>query len=76
MTLPSFADRIAPVPTTHNKTTFFIVSFISLASNLSLAIYQFNKIRKNKLNPIKDEIYADTKVYKCVIKENINKEGF
>ncbi|MBL4937432.1 hypothetical protein JK636_17055 [Clostridium sp. YIM B02515] len=71
MTVPSFADRIAPVPTTHNKTAFFIVSFISLAANLSLAIYQFNKIRKNKLNPMKDEIYASTKVYKDVIKENI-----
>lgn len=71
MTVPSFADRIAPVPTTHNKIAFFIVSFISLVANLSLAIYQFNKIRKNKLDPMKDEIYADTKVYKDVVNENI-----
>jgi hypothetical protein len=70
MTVPSFADRIAPVPTTHNATAFFIVSLIALIANVALAAYQFNKIRKNKLNPFKDEIFKDTKVYKQVVKEN------
>lgn len=70
MTVPQFADRIAPVHTTHNKTAFFVVSLISLVANASLAIYQFNKIRKNKLNPLKDEIYKDTTAYKKLILEN------
>ena len=71
MTVPQFADVLAPIPTTHNPTAFFVVSFIALASNVALAAYQFNKIRKNKLNPVKDELYADTKAYRSVLDENI-----
>jgi hypothetical protein len=70
MTIPSFADRIAPVPTTHNPRAFFAVSFAALASNLALAIYQFAKIRKHALNAVKDEVYADSKAYKRVVAEN------
>lgn len=70
MTIPYFADVTAPVPTTHNPTAFFVVSFIALVANLALVVYQFNKIRKNKLNPLKDEIYTDTKAYERVMVEN------
>ena len=70
MTFPSFADRIAPVSTTHNPTMFFIVSFLSLTFNLGLAIYQFRKIKKNKLNPLKDELYKDTKAYQSFVSED------
>lgn len=70
MTVPQFADRIAPVATTHNKSAFFVVSLISLIANAALAIYQFNKIRKNRLNPIKDEIYTATNAYRNVVLEN------
>jgi len=70
MTIPSFADRIAPVHTTHNATAFFVVSLVSLLANVALVVYQFIKIRKNKLNALKDEIYADTKAYKRVVEEN------
>jgi len=71
MTVPAFADRIAPVATTHNPVAFFVLSLVSLIANLALVVYQFNKIYKNKLNPLKDEIYVETKVYKQVIGENI-----
>ncbi len=70
MTVPAFADRLAPVPTTHNPKAFFIVSFLALAANIALVVYQFNRIRKNRLNPLKDEIYQDTKAYKQIIEEN------
>lgn len=70
MTVPSFADRIAPVFTTHNPTAFFVVSLVSLLANLAAVIYQFRIIIKNKLNPFKDEIYTNTKAYKTVISEN------
>ena len=71
MTFPTFADRIAPVPTTHNPVAFFIVSFVALAFNLGVAIYQFRLIKKNHLNPLKEEIYKDTKAYQEVIEENV-----
>ncbi len=66
MTVPQFADRLAPVPTTHNPTAFFVVSFISLAANLAAVIYQFVVIRRKKLNPLKDELYTDKKFYQKV----------
>ncbi len=71
MTIPSFADKIAPVATTHNPVAFFVVSLISLLANVSLVVYQFIIIRKNKLNAFKDEIYKDTKAYKRVVEENV-----
>jgi len=70
MTVPSFADRLAPVPTTHNKTTFFVVSFLALAVNLVAVIYQFNLARKNKKNLLKDELYTQSKAYQQVMAEN------
>jgi len=71
MTVPAFADRIAPVATTHNPRAFFFVSLASLLANVALVVYQFNRIRKRKLNPLKDEIYTDTAAYKRVIAENV-----
>ena len=71
MTVPQFADRIAPVPTTHNPKAFFIVSLIALLSNAALFVYQVIRIRKKKLNPLKDEIYADTKTYQKVLAEHV-----
>ena len=67
MTIPSFADRLAPVPTTHNPKAFFAASLVALLANAALAIYQFARIRKYKLNPLKDEIYTDTKAYTSVL---------
>ncbi len=70
MTVPQFADVLAPIPTTHNPTAFFVVSALALAANAALAIYQLARIRKLHLNPLKDEIYAGTKPYERVLKEN------
>lgn len=71
MTIPAFVDRLAPVSTTHNSTAFFMVSLVSLAANVALAIYQFRRIKKYKLNPLKDELYKDTKDYQALISENM-----
>lgn len=71
MTVPQFADKILPVPTTHNPKAFFIVSLISLLANLALFIYQYYKIFKLKLNPLKDKIYKDTKTYQKIVDENV-----
>ena len=70
MTVPQFADRLAPVPTTHNPKAFFAVSFLSLVVNAAAVIYQFSVIRKNKLNPFRDEIYTDKAFYKKINAEN------
>lgn len=70
MTVPAFADRLAPVPTTHNKTAFFVVSLLSLVVNFIAVIYQFRIVHKKRLHVLKDEVYVDSKAYKQVIAEN------
>ena len=71
MTVPQFADKIAPVPTTHNPKAFFVVSFVALVANVALFLYQIIRIKKKKLNPLKDEIYVETKTYQKVLAENV-----
>lgn len=71
MTVPQFADDFAPVATTRDYNAFLIVSIVSLAVNLGLVIYQFRRIRKLRLNPLKDEIYKGTKTYENVVKSNL-----
>jgi len=71
MTIPQFADKIAPVPTTHKPEAFFIISFIALVANLALFVYQAIRIIKSKRNPLKDEIYAGTKTYIKVMADNV-----
>ena len=61
---------LAPIPTTHNPTAFFVVSLLALLSNVALAVWQLYRIRTRKLNPLKDEIYSDTKAYVRVKEEN------
>ena len=71
MTVPQFADKIAPVPTTHNPEAFLVVSIAALLANAALFVYQIIRISNKKLNPLKAEIYADTKSYKKVLAENV-----
>lgn len=71
MTVPQFADKIAPVPTTHNPRDFFIVSFIALLANVVLFVYQVFRIKRKKRNPFKDEIYTETNTYKKVLAESV-----
>ena len=71
MTVPQFADKIAPIPTTHNPKAFFVVSFVALLANVALFLYQIIRIKKKKLNPLKDEIYVETKTYQKVLAENV-----
>ena len=70
MTVPQFADRLSPAPTTHNPAAFFIVSLLALVVNAAAVVYQFSVILKNKLNPFKDEIYTDKAFYKKINAEN------
>ena len=71
MTIPQFADKIAPVPTTHRPEAFFILSLIALLANIALFVYQVIRIKKLRLNPLKDEVYAGTQTYENVITESL-----
>lgn len=69
MTVPTFADKIAPVATTHNPKAFFAVSLIALLSNIALVVYHFYRVKKFKVNLLKgEEVYKGTKAYEDALK--------
>ncbi|MGK0410455.1 MAG: hypothetical protein ACJASB_002632 [Shewanella psychromarinicola] len=71
MTFPSFVDTSAyAVKSSHNTDAMWLISIISIAFNLGVFVYQFAKIRKFKLSPLKDEIHTDLKVYQDVAAVN------
>lgn len=71
MTVPRFADRLAPIPTSHNPKAFMLISTLAFIANVSLVIYQYKRIKKLKMNPLKDQIYKGTKPYNDIIESDI-----
>lgn len=64
LTLPSFADTSAfAVKSAHNPTALMIVSGLALLSNILVFAYHAYRIVVFKKNPLKDEVYKDTKAY-------------
>ncbi len=70
MTVPQFADKIQPIPTTHNPAAFLTVAIISIAFNLGLFVYQIMRIKKMGLHPLKDEIFEGTKTYQKILEND------
>ncbi len=64
MAYPTFVDgTIFSVKSSHDPVALFIVSTIALAANVAVLAYAIYRMRKYKLNPLKQEIYTDLKVY-------------
>ncbi|MBU3135247.1 hypothetical protein KPL39_03085 [Clostridium gasigenes] len=71
MSFPSFVDTSKfAVKSSHNETALFIVSAISLATNIAVFGYHFYKVFKNKRNPLTQEIHTDLDAYKQIVNEN------
>lgn len=69
MSYPTFVtDSQFAVASSHNSTGLFVVSFLALAINVAVLVMHLYRIKKNGLNPFKDEVYADTKAYAQAIK--------
>ena len=67
MAVPAFVtDSQFAVESSHNPTALFVVSALSLVANIAVAVYQVRKIRANRLNPLKDELFTDLAAYKAV----------
>ncbi|MDA3868211.1 MAG: DUF5692 family protein [Salinivirgaceae bacterium] len=65
MSFPAFSDTSAfAVKSSHSETALWLVSGLALLSNVALIIYHVYKIRKNKRNPLTEEVYTDTRAYK------------
>ncbi len=68
MTFPAFIDTsMFAVKSSNNETALFIVSALSLLSNIALIVYHVYMIVKTKRNPLKEEIYKDLNAYKEVL---------
>jgi hypothetical protein len=71
MSMPSFVDTSEyAVKSSNNETVLFTMSLIALLANAALFIYQFNRIIKRRINPLKEEIYTDLKAYRYLIDKN------
>jgi hypothetical protein len=67
MCLPGFVDTSKfAVKSSNNPTALWIVSFLALASNVIVIIYNIYKIRKYKRNPLTDELHTDLEGFKLV----------
>ncbi len=67
MAYPTFVDdTMFAVKSSHNPAALFIVSALALAANVAVLVYAVYRMRKYKLNPVKQEMYTDLNVYKEV----------
>ncbi len=67
MTFPTFFTwDIFALGAPTSTTPYFIISLISLLANVAVAAYEIYVVAKTRRNPLKGEIYVDTKAYKEV----------
>ncbi len=72
LTCPGFfTDPSFAVKATHNVAAYYSLSILALLSNIAVAVYQVYIIVKKRKNPLKDELYSDTKDYQAILAENI-----
>lgn len=72
MAVPTFvtSSRFA-VATSRSATALFVVSFLALASNVAVFVYQIITMVKYRRNPLKDELYPEHEQYQQVRLENL-----
>lgn len=67
MCFPTFVDTsMFAVKSSHSVAALWVVSGLSLVSNVAVFIYHFGKVIKNKKNPLKDEIHSDLPAFQEV----------
>lgn len=68
MTFPYFfaIGSTFNVSVSYNPTANWTLAIISLVLNVALAVWQVYRIVKYRLNPLKDDIWTDTKDYKII----------
>lgn len=76
MAFPAFvsSSRFA-VDSSHNTTALFLVSFVALAANVAVAVYQVYRIVKHRKNPLTDELYTDLAAYRKLDAERPATDG-
>ncbi len=71
MTFPGFANGSQfALKSSQSTTALLVVSIAALVWNLGVLIYEIKIIKETKRNPLKEELYVDTKAYKEVMAED------
>ena len=67
MAVPGFVDKsVFAVQSSHSPAALWTVSALSLGANIAVLAYTVYRVRKYKLNPLKQEIFAGLKAYRAV----------
>jgi len=71
MAFPTFvsSSRFA-VDSSHDETALFVVSALSLAANVAVAVYQVRVIVTRRRNPLRDELFTHLRPYREVLEAN------
>ncbi|MBL8966030.1 MAG: hypothetical protein JNG85_03415 [Spirochaetaceae bacterium] len=71
MTVPDFFVKSDyAVASTHSPAAYYAISVLALVFNVGVGIYQVYTIVRKRKNPLKDDLYSDSKSYQAVLAEN------
>ena len=71
MAVPTFVTSSQfAVESSHDERALFVVSALSLAANVAVAVYQVRVIVTRRLNPLKDELFTHLRPYREVLEAN------
>ena len=71
LTFPNYSNtKYFDIVTTHNVAPMYILALLSIIINVSVLVYEIRTIVKTKRNPLKQELYIDSKSYECVLEAN------
>lgn len=58
------------ITSSYKPAALIVISILSIGSNISVLVYEIMHIVKTKRNPVTQDVYADLKSYKSVLKDN------
>ena len=71
LTFPNYAmsEWFSVLPT-HEAAPKYVLSILAIVVNVAVLVYEIKTIIKTKRNPIKEDIYKDTKAYQDILTAN------
>lgn len=71
LTFPTYSNtEYFNIVSTHADAPKLVLSILAIVFNIGVLVYEIKTIMKSKRNPIKEELYVDTKAYKDILVAN------
>ncbi len=68
LTFPNYANtEYFNIVSTHNVFPLYLLSIAAIIINIGVLVYEIKMIRSTKRNPLREELYADTKEFKEIL---------